>query len=167
VIATLDERALRGWGRALGVAAARTRAFVALDGPLGAGKTTLVQAACAGLGVSEPVTSPTFTLVNRYRAPGGLVYHVDLYRLERPEELVELGWDDLVRGAAPVFVEWAERAAGALPPDRWEVELSIADGGRARVLEARSAGSAPPIPAIEARRETAGAPGVLGERGVC
>lgn len=142
----LDEAGLRRWGRALGRATARAPVFVALDGPLGAGKTTLVQAACAELGVSEPVTSPTFTLVNRYRGSEGPVMHVDLYRIEKPEELVELGWDELRVGDVPVFVEWAARAGAALPPDRWEISLSFGDGGATRVVEARARGTAPPIP---------------------
>lgn len=142
----LDEAGLRRWGRALGRAARRAPVFVALDGPLGAGKTTLVQAACAELGVTQPVTSPTFTLVNRYEGSRGAVLHADLYRIERPEELVELGWDDLLAGDLPVFVEWAARAGGALPADRWDISLSFGDGGATRVVEARARGGAPPIP---------------------
>lgn len=145
--APLDPAALGRWGGALGRAVAREPVFIALDGPLGAGKTTLVKAACAELGVTEPVTSPTFTLVNRYRGAGGPVMHVDLYRVETPDELVELGWDELLASEAPVFVEWAARAEGALPADRWDISLAFADGGATRAVEARPVGAAPPIPA--------------------
>jgi len=165
-VIALDEAGLRRWGRALGCAAAREPVFVALDGPLGAGKTTLVQAACAGLGVSEAVTSPTFTLVNRYRGAAGPVMHADLYRIERSEELVELGWDDLLRGDAPVFVEWAGRAGDALPADRWEIGLAIGKGGATRLVDARVAGGAPPIPAPSPPRGVAGLVGA-GEDGGC
>lgn len=146
VAARLDERALEAWGRAIGAVAVPGRVFVALYGPLGAGKTTLVRAACAGAGLGEPVTSPTFTLVQRY-ADGAPVYHVDLYRIERASELVELGWDDLESGDNAVFVEWADRAWNRLPPDRWEIRLSFSPGGGARNVEARRKGTAPPIPA--------------------
>lgn len=156
----LDEDGLRRWGRSLGRALAARPTFVALDGPLGAGKTALVQAACAGLGVPAPATSPTFTLVNRYQGAEGSVLHADLYRIEAPGELVELGWDDLVSADVPVFVEWAARVRDALPPDRWDIALAIADGGASRVVEARVAGEAPPIPPPD---PTAGAPGSAGE----
>lgn len=147
----LEEPALERWGRAIGEIAARDRVFVALYGPLGAGKTTLVRAACAGAGVRGVVTSPTFTLVQEYGVDRQ-VYHADLYRIERERELVELGWDDLTSGEAAVFVEWADRAGGELPPDRWDIRLSIAPGGDARDVEARPAGAAPPIPEPGAER---------------
>ncbi len=160
----LDESGLADWGRALGAAAARHRAFVALQGPLGAGKTTLVKAACAGAGVGEPVTSPTFTLVHCYAGEAGPVFHVDLYRIADAAELLELGWDDLVSGQAPVFVEWADRAGDALPPDRWDIRLSIPAGGAVRAVEWAVRGDAPPPPAPSARQVAGAAPG---ERGAC
>ena len=78
--ARLSKVALTSWGRALGVIAARDRVFVALYGSLGAGKTTLIQAACAAAGVSDPVTSPTFGLVHWYQCGAGRIAHADLYR---------------------------------------------------------------------------------------
>jgi tRNA threonylcarbamoyladenosine biosynthesis protein TsaE len=105
-------------------------------GPLGAGKTTLVQAACEGAGVAGPVTSPTFTLVHRYGVEHP-IYHADLYRIEDPAELPGIGWEDLTAGDAPVFVEWAERAGDRLPLDRWEVRLSIAEAGSVREVRVR------------------------------
>lgn len=148
VEAELTESELERWGRRLGAAAARSGAFLALHGPLGAGKTRLVQAACRGAGAVEEALSPTFTLVHRYEGDRGPIWHVDLYRIERPAELVDLGWDDLVDGADPVFVEWAERAGDWLPPDRWEVRLAM--GGRPETrrvrVAARGAAPAPPEP---------------------
>lgn len=147
LMADLDEAALRRWGARLGRAAVREGVFVALDGPLGAGKTSLVQAACRGAGVEEVVTSPTFTLVNRYRTARGHLYHADLYRIEDPEELRELGWEDLVAGGDPVFVEWAEHAGEErLPPDRWEIRLGIPPGGTTRRIAVRVLGGAPAVP---------------------
>ncbi len=142
----LDEGALRQWGQVLGAAAARDSVFVALFGALGSGKTTLVQAACEGAGVSLGVTSPTYTLVHWYYGKHGPIAHADLYRIKSTAELLLLGWDELESGRATVFVEWADRAADELPPDRWELWFEVVLGGRARVIEAKSLGAAPPIP---------------------
>lgn len=142
----LDEAGLASWGRALGEAALRARAFVALEGPLGAGKTTLVRAACEGAGCAGPVTSPTFALVQAYEGPAGRVLHADLYRIDGPSQLPALGWEELVAGEEAVFVEWAGRAGAELPPDRWHVRLEIIEGGRARGVETRALGDAAPIP---------------------
>ena len=104
---TLAELEARGAaiGRAL-----RAPALVTLMGDLGAGKTTLVQAICRGLGVSEPVTSPTFALIHEYRAPAARVVHCDLYRLQTEAEVAALGLDDMLADPnAIVLVEWPER----------------------------------------------------------
>jgi len=113
-VAELARDALVAWGRSFG-AALTAPAVVTLRGDLGTGKTTLAQAICAGLGVAEAVTSPTFALVHEYASPRGPVHHLDLYRLERADQLAALGWDDIVRDGGIVLVEWPERAAGALP----------------------------------------------------
>ena len=108
---TLAELEARGAaiGRAL-----RAPALVTLMGDLGAGKTTLVQAICGGLGLSEPVTSPTFALIHEYRAPAARVVHCDLYRLQTEAEVAALGLDDMLADPnAIVLVEWPERG-GAL-----------------------------------------------------
>ncbi len=142
----LDEPDLGAWAAELGRVALEEGIFVALYGPLGAGKTTLVQAACRGAGVNEPVLSPSYTLVHRYRTPRGPVYHADLYRLSAPAELLDIGWEDLLLEDAPVFVEWAERAGADLPPDRWDVRLSIVRDGEARSVEAEAVGHVIPVP---------------------
>jgi tRNA threonylcarbamoyladenosine biosynthesis protein TsaE len=124
----VDRDALIAWGRAVG-AALRPPAVVALHGDLGVGKTTLAQAVCAGYGVTDDVTSPTFALVHEYAAPRGVVRHVDLYRLRDARELVALGWDELVAAAdALVLVEWPERAGAALPAARVDIRLALAPG---------------------------------------
>lgn len=142
----LTEAELERWGRRLGAAAACAGAFVALHGPLGAGKTRLVQAACRGAGVVDDALSPTFTLVHRYEVESRPVWHVDLYRIEDISELADLGWDELLGGDAPVFVEWAEKAGDRLPPDRWEVRLDFGSAPERRRARIVAVGSAPPPP---------------------
>lgn len=93
----------------------RPRDVLILTGDLGAGKTTFTKAFCAALGVSDSVTSPTFTLVHEYRGSTLVVCHADLYRLERTGELVDLGLDDARRGGAVLVVEWGDLAASEFP----------------------------------------------------
>lgn len=111
-----DRDSLEAWGRAVGAALPRP-SVLTLEGDLGAGKTTLARALCAGLGVTDldAVTSPTFSLVQQYASPAGTVVHVDLYRLRSEAELDALGWDELVATASVLLVEWPERAAHTLP----------------------------------------------------
>jgi tRNA threonylcarbamoyl adenosine modification protein YjeE len=118
----MTEAELREWGRRFG-RAAHAPLLVTIVGELGAGKTTLVQAICAGYGVTDEVTSPTFALVHEYHAPRSPVHHLDLYRLDRPDQLDEIGWDELVSARAIVLVEWPERAGDRLPAGR--VTLSL------------------------------------------
>ena len=128
---TRDE--LVAWGEAFGHAA-RPPLLLALAGDLGAGKTTLAQAICAGYGVMEPVTSPTFALVHRYAAPRSPVYHLDLYRLGTPAELTNIGWDEIAAAHAIVLVEWPERAGSRLPPDVVPIDLEYDAGDPDRRL---------------------------------
>lgn len=96
-----------------------------LRGELGSGKTCLVRGICAGLGVRDRVTSPTFLTVNEYR--GRLpVYHMDLFRLGRVEDSRAQGYDELIFGTGVTLIEWSEKIAHSLPADRVEVELQIA-----------------------------------------
>ena len=144
----LTEEGLASWGRRLGEVALREEVFVCLYGELGAGKSTLARAACRGAGIAGPVPSPTFTLVNVYAAPGGRpVRHADLYRLTGPEQLWDIGWEDLLAGEGMVLAEWADRAGPHLPRDRWEIRLEMSAGPGVRVVTASAIGSAPPIPA--------------------
>ena len=130
---TRDE--LIAWGERFGRAAAAPL-VVALTGELGSGKTTLAQAICRGYGVAGEVTSPTFALVHEYPGASTPVYHLDLYRLRGPEELTNIGWDDIVRDAALVLVEWPERAGARLPPDHVPIRLEHVpdDEGRRLLL---------------------------------
>ena len=96
----LSEGELKAWGEELGRAASPPL-LITLTGELGAGKTTLAQSICRGYGVSEPVTSPTYALVHQYSAPRSAVFHIDLYRIETPDQLTNIGWDDIIAGRAP------------------------------------------------------------------
>lgn len=113
-----DRDSLEAWGRALGAVLPRP-VVITLEGDLGAGKTTLVRAICAGIGVVaiEAVTSPTFSIIQQYDAPRGPVVHADLYRLRSDAELQMLGWDELVETSPVLLVEWPDRAVNTLPRD--------------------------------------------------
>lgn len=126
---TRDE--LDAWGYAFGLAVAEPL-VVAINGELGAGKTTLVQAICRGYGVRDEVTSPTFALVHEYSSDRGTVFHLDLYRLDKPAELTNIAWDDIVNSHALVLIEWAERAAGRLPADAVPLDVEHVPGDATR-----------------------------------
>jgi len=113
--------------------------LVTLSGDLGAGKTTFARAMIRYLADNPdiPVPSPTFTLIQTYDLPRFPVVHADLYRLDGPGELAELGFDDLAKDAV-VLLEWPDRAAGFLPPDRLDVAFTLApqsgpDARKARI----------------------------------
>ena len=106
---------------------------VALSGPLGAGKTVLARGIAVGLGLADErlVASPTFVLVREYPA-GVPVYHVDLYRTVRPAgELADLGIGEMLADGV-VLIEWADRARGALPHPRWDIDIEITGPRRRR-----------------------------------
>src|SRR3982751_6885221 len=113
----------------------RTGESVCLSGPLGAGKSTLARALVRALTTrDEDVPSPTFTLVQFYEGPRLRVAHFDLYRLSNPDEAYEIGLDEALEDGAAV-IEWPERLAGRLPPDRLDVEIALmADDANARAV---------------------------------
>lgn len=115
---------------------------VALRGDLGAGKTTFARALIrAALGDDKAeVPSPTFALAEAYETPKGRITHFDLYRLSRPDETAEIGFEEALAGGA-VLIEWPERAAGLLPADRLEIEFTEADSGARRELTFTGHGS--------------------------
>lgn len=129
----LDEREMREWGKELGRSSAPPL-LITLTGELGAGKTTLAQAVCEGYGVDEPVTSPSYALVHRYTAPRSAVYHVDLFRLDNPAQLTNIGWDDLLSEHALVLVEWPERAGQRIPADHLPIDIDYVPGDPDRRL---------------------------------
>jgi tRNA threonylcarbamoyladenosine biosynthesis protein TsaE len=122
----------------LGAAIARAlqpREAICLTGPLGAGKSTLARGLIRALaGADTEAPSPTFTLVQTYETSGFPLAHFDLYRLERPEEVLELGLDEALDDGAAV-IEWAEKLAHHLPADRLDVELWLdGEARRARLI---------------------------------
>ena len=114
----LTESELRQWGRRLGESV-EAPIVIVLAGRLGAGKSVLARAIAQGAGVVDPMPSPTFTLLQRYAASKNReVVHLDLYRLDSPDELWELGWMQIPAENDIVLVEWPERAGDLLPAVR-------------------------------------------------
>lgn len=135
-IALPTATATRRFGERLGKKL-RPGDILGLDGPLGAGKTSLVAGIARGLGAPAPATSPTFTLVNEYRGRLPL-YHVDLYRLQGAGELAELGLWELAESGGVMAVEWLSRFPGALPGDRLQIEIAFGEPkGRTLTISAR------------------------------
>lgn len=132
-------------GQRLGQAATRLPGIVciALDGPLGAGKTHLTRGIAQGAGVIDLdlVCSPTYVLLNIYEAAEGgrRVYHFDAYRVNGVHEFEELGFEEILRGAGIVVVEWAARVAELMPPDTLWISIEHVEEGR-RILELRAGG---------------------------
>ena len=97
---------------------------VALFGPLGSGKTCLTQGICSGLDVKDFVVSPSFVLINEYQGKYK-VYHIDLFRLEKLSEIINLGYEEYFYGEGVCIVEWAEKASALLPEKRIDIHLKI------------------------------------------
>ena len=128
--------------RELGTAIASvvdSRDVVLLAGDLGAGKTTLTQGFARGLGVEEPVTSPTFVLMRPYEGRLPLV-HVDAYRLEHLQEVIDLGLAEMIDDGAIAVIEWGDVVAPVLPPDFLELRLEYGDGDDERRIGLRFVG---------------------------
>lgn len=108
---------------------------LSFSGDLGAGKTVFVQGLCRALGVDERVTSPTFTIVHEYRGRYP-VRHIDVYRLDSFQEVLDLGFDELLDPEAILAIEWGEAVAALLPSRHLEVEIRQAPslGGDDRVI---------------------------------
>jgi tRNA threonylcarbamoyladenosine biosynthesis protein TsaE len=113
---------------------------VSLTGDLGAGKTCFVQGAARGLGVEEPVGSPAFVLVREYRGEVP-IYHLDIYRLDRLQEVLDLGFEDLLDPGGVIFIEWGDAIEALLPESYLEVELSIPGEDETRGLAVRGRGT--------------------------
>jgi tRNA threonylcarbamoyladenosine biosynthesis protein TsaE len=97
----------------------------ALRGDLGAGKSVLARAIAHGAGVSSPMPSPTFNLLFQYQGHDGrVINHLDLYRLEDPSEVWELGWRDLAQDNQIVMIEWPEHAEALLATPRWDIRIA-------------------------------------------
>ncbi len=123
-----DETATLALGARLG-RLLRAGDIVALSGPLGAGKTSLARAAIGALTGRAEAPSPTFGLVETYDAPGFTLWHFDLYRLEKAEEVWELGFEEALDGGA-LLIEWPERIAALLPAQTLLIRLTPETDGR-------------------------------------
>lgn len=119
--------AARFWEQADG------RQVIAFHGGLGAGKTTFIHALCDARGVTSPVSSPTFSIINEYAYPGGVIYHIDLYRLEQEEEAFSAGVEDCLYSGNTCLVEWPERAASMFPADTLYVTIEVIDPATRRL----------------------------------
>jgi tRNA threonylcarbamoyladenosine biosynthesis protein TsaE len=111
--------------------------IVCLEGELGTGKTCLAQGVGEGMGVAEPITSPTFILIAEHRAPppAPTLYHIDLYRLDQVlEEALALGLDDYLLGQGVCVIEWAERIRSALPDERLWITLCHLDTSKRGIV---------------------------------
>ncbi len=106
---------------------------VALDGEMGAGKTTFVHAVCEALGVTDVISSPTYSIINQYSANGKTMYHIDLYRLKSEDEAIQAGVEDCLYSGCVCFVEWPERAAGIFPDDTLHIKISLGENNSRKI----------------------------------
>jgi len=121
----LGERLAAGWPPGT---------VIALTGDLGSGKTVLTKGIARGLGVTEAITSPTFTLIGEHPArEGRMFYHVDLYRLDRPQQAVEIGIEEKLSPDDWTVIEWAERLGDVLPPDAVRIHIEIVGENERRI----------------------------------
>lgn len=102
---------------------AQPGSVICLTGDLGVGKTTMTKGIAKALGIEEPITSPTFTVVQEYEGGRLPLYHFDVYRVNDPEELFELGFDEYIHGKGVCVIEWADLIRGMLPQKRIEVDI--------------------------------------------
>ena len=113
---------------------------ILLEGDLGAGKSEFARGTAKGLGVTETVTSPSFTILNVYESGRIPLYHFDWYRLESSEELYELGMDEYLGGSGVARVEWPEQCPDAVPEDCLRIRIT-ATGENSRQIEAEPCGN--------------------------
>ena len=115
-------------------------AVVAFTGDLGAGKTAFVRGMAQGLGISQRVTSPTFTIVNEYEGGTLPLFHFDMYRLRDADDLFDIGWEDFLRRGGVCAVEWSETIQEALEPDTIYVDIRRGAETNQRILTIRGPG---------------------------
>ena len=122
VVETNSEKETWELGKQLAESAKPGQVF-SLIGDLGVGKTVLTKGMAAGLGISEPVNSPTFTILQVYEEGRLPFYHFDVYRSADPEEMYEVGFDDYIEGDGVCFIEWANLIDDLLPEERTEITI--------------------------------------------
>lgn len=101
------------------------RRVIAFHGKMGAGKTTFIHALCEVKKVNDVVGSPTFSIINEYSFDGGMIFHIDLYRLKDKEETIRAGVEDCLYSDHVCFIEWPEKAPGIFPPDTVHVFIDV------------------------------------------
>jgi tRNA threonylcarbamoyladenosine biosynthesis protein TsaE len=107
----------------------------ALYGQMGSGKTTFIKALCREMGVTDMVTSPSFTLINEYARPGDVpVYHFDFYRIKKISEVLDFGIEEYFDSSSPCFMEWPEMIEPLLPPSTLKISISVMPDG-SRIIE--------------------------------
>src|SRR5690606_16194250 len=119
---------------------ARAGDVIVLAGDLGAGKTAFVQGFGRGLGVTERITSPTFTLVHEYEGDRLRIQHLDVYRLDQMSEALDLGLAEMLDDRSVVLIEWGNAITPVLPHDLLEISITFGEGDDDRRLELRSVG---------------------------
>jgi tRNA threonylcarbamoyladenosine biosynthesis protein TsaE len=103
-------------------------------GEMGAGKTTLIKSLCQCLGTTEPVASPTFSIVNEYVAAGDKIYHFDFYRLKNETEALDMGYEEYFYSGAWCFIEWPEKISGLLPEHYISVRINITGSNSRQII---------------------------------
>jgi len=107
----------------------------ALSGPMGSGKTTFIQALCRRLNVVDVVNSPTFSIVNEYlTSVGASVFHFDLYRIRKADELLDIGYEDYFYSGDYCFIEWPELAADLIPDESVSITIEVEEPGQDRIF---------------------------------
>jgi len=102
--------------------------IVAIEGKMGAGKTTLIKSFCDVLGVAETVSSPTFSLVNEYAdAEGGSIFHFDFYRIKKLEEVYDIGYEEYFYSGNLCFIEWPEMISELLPENHVKIQIEVGE----------------------------------------
>ena len=116
--------------------------IIAYYGDLGAGKTAFTRGLAAGLGVTEQVTSPTYTIVNEYLSGRMPLFHFDMYRLDDSDALFDIGWEDYLERGGVCVVEWSENVADALPSDAIIVSIARGEKDNERIITVEGGGIA-------------------------
>ncbi|WP_246012773.1 tRNA (adenosine(37)-N6)-threonylcarbamoyltransferase complex ATPase subunit type 1 TsaE [Albibacterium bauzanense] len=106
------------------------------EAPMGAGKTTIIKALCKELGVEDPITSPTFSIVNEYIGKDGPIYHFDFYRLKDEQEAYDLGYEEYFYSGNYCFVEWPQKINSLLPDDAFLIQIEVVDQTRLLKIDA-------------------------------
>jgi len=109
---------------------------ILFEAPMGAGKTTIIKELCKRLGVTESITSPTFSIVNEYIGESGPIYHFDFYRLKDEQEAYDLGYEEYFYSGNYCFVEWPQKINSLLPEDAFLIQIELVDQSRLLKIDA-------------------------------